>query len=91
MTTEKAIKMIDEYLAEPNSIHKDWVECLRLCRKAFEKQIPKKGVKKNPICYDKRKDGTEYYSYDYHCPNCDAKVDKERYHCPCGQALDWSE
>ena len=36
MTTEKAIKMIDEYLLEPNSIHKDWVECLRLCRQALE-------------------------------------------------------
>lgn len=35
MTTEKAIKMIDEYLLEPNSIHKDWVECLRLCRQAL--------------------------------------------------------
>ncbi len=38
MTTEKAIKMINEYLAEPNSIHKDWIEVLILCRQALEKQ-----------------------------------------------------
>lgn len=32
MTTEKAIKMIDEYLAEPHSIQKDWVELLTILR-----------------------------------------------------------
>lgn len=35
MTTEKAIKMIDEYLEEPNSIDKEWIECLRLCKQAL--------------------------------------------------------
>lgn len=35
MTTKKAIRMIDEYLAEPNSIHKDWIEVLILCRQAL--------------------------------------------------------
>lgn len=35
MTTEKAIEMIDEYLLEPNSIAKDWIECLRLCKQAL--------------------------------------------------------
>lgn len=35
MTTEKAIRMIDEYLAEPNSIHRDWIEVLILCRQAL--------------------------------------------------------
>lgn len=35
MTTEKAIKMIDEYLEEPNSIDKEWVVCLRLCERAL--------------------------------------------------------
>lgn len=35
MTTEKAIKMIDEYLLEPNNIDKDWIEVLNLCRSAI--------------------------------------------------------
>lgn len=35
MTTEKVIQMIDEYLLEPNSIHKDWVEALQMCKKAL--------------------------------------------------------
>lgn len=91
MDAEKAIRMIDEYLAEPNSIHRVWSECLQLCRQALEKQIPKKLIKKHPICYSKSKDGEELYAYDVHCPQCDAKVNSERHHCPCGQALDWSD
>lgn len=35
MTTEKIIQMIDEYLEEPHSIHKDWVEALQTCRQAL--------------------------------------------------------
>lgn len=58
---------------------------------ALEKQIPKNPVKKNPICYAKSKDGEELYDYDYHCPLCDTKVNNEKHHCPCGQALDWSD
>ena len=58
---------------------------------ALEKQMPAKPVKKNPICYSKSIDGEELYAYDYHCPQCDVKVNSERHHCPCGQALDWSE
>ena len=58
---------------------------------ALEKQIPKKPVEKNPICYNKSIDGEEFYDYDYHCPQCDAKVNSEKHHCPCGQALDWSD
>lgn len=33
MDVKKAIEMIDEYLLEPNNIHKDWVEILKLCRR----------------------------------------------------------
>lgn len=58
---------------------------------ALEKQIPKKPIKKNPICYEKTKDGPESYAYEYFCPMCDTKVNKEPHHCPCGQALDWSD
>ena len=34
MTKEKAIRMIDEYLTEPHSVNKEWVECLTLCKQA---------------------------------------------------------
>lgn len=35
MTIDKAIEMIDEYLLEPNSINREWVECLRMCKSAL--------------------------------------------------------
>ena len=35
VATEKAIEMIDEYLLEPNSISKEWIECMRLCKQAI--------------------------------------------------------
>ena len=35
MTKERAIKMIDEYLLEPNNICKEWVEVLQMCRQAL--------------------------------------------------------
>ena len=57
----------------------------------MEKQIPKKPTKKNPIVYQKDKDGQEHYAYDYHCPLCDEKIKLSEHHCICGQAIDWSE
>ena len=57
---------------------------------ALERQIPAKPIKKNPICYEKTKDGEEHYDYDYYCSQCGAKVNKERHHCSCGQTLDWN-
>ena len=35
MTNEKIIQMIDEYLEEPHSINKDWVEALQTCKQAL--------------------------------------------------------
>ena len=32
MNYTKYIRLIDEYLEEPHSIDKEWVECLRVCR-----------------------------------------------------------
>ena len=58
---------------------------------ALEKQMPKKVVTANHICYSMSKEGERLYVYDYHCPLCDAKVNNERHHCPCGQALEWSD
>lgn len=61
-----------------------------LIKKALEKQIPKKPIRKNPICYEKRKDGTELFEYDYFCPDCNEQIKANEHHCECGQALDWS-
>ena len=58
---------------------------------ALEKQIAKKPIKKNPICYAKTKDGQEYFAFDYFCPNCNEKIKLSEHHCKCGQALDWSD
>lgn len=63
----------------------------KFVKNALEKQMPKKPIKKNPICYSKSIDGEEMHDYDYHCPLCDAKVNNEKHHCPCGQALDWRD
>jgi hypothetical protein len=58
---------------------------------ALQKQIPQKPLIKSSICYSKSKDGEENYAHNYHCPLCDAKVNGEKHHCVCGQALDWSD
>lgn len=59
--------------------------------KALEKQIPKNPIKKNPICYEKTKDGSELFAYDYFCPDCNKQIKATEHHCVCGQALDWSD
>ena len=91
MDAEKAIRMIDEYLAEPNSIHRVWLECLTLCRDALEKQIPKKPDLEGDG-YDEN--GELIYDTGY-CPNCHHEFEvyyDATKHCPeCGQALDWSD
>ena len=58
---------------------------------ALKKQIPQKPLKTNPVCYSKSKDGERGYAYDYLCPLCNAKVNGEKHHCVCGQALDWRD
>lgn len=99
MNAEEVIKSIDEILDSDYhydetlgyELTSDDFEWLEEAKKALEKQIPKKPIKKNPICYERTKTGQKYYAYDYHCPMCDTKVNKEPHHCPCGQALDWSD
>lgn len=66
-------------------------KAIQIAINALEKQIPKKLIKKNPICYSRSKDGEELYAYDYHCPLCDTMLNIAEHHCPCGQALDWSD
>ena len=36
MDKRKALDMIDSYLTEPNSISRDWVECLLYCRECIK-------------------------------------------------------
>ena len=76
---------------ESNIVYKNRKLYAELAINALEKQIPKKPVKRNPICYQKTKDGRKKYAYDFHCALCDAKINSEKHHCPCGQALDWSD
>lgn len=88
MTPQEAIKVIKH-----GCIYRDkrGAQALTVAVEALEKQILKKPLKKNPICYAKTKDGQESYVYDYHCPVCGTKLKVKEHHCPCGQALDWEE
>lgn len=64
------------------------LQAMKECRKALEKQIPKK-----PAVFDDYSQGRYTVAF---CPNCKkilgllnmAKIDE---HCDCGQALDWSD
>lgn len=47
MTEKKAINVIIEYISEPNSINKEWVECLSLCRAVLEEKVRKEQRKMN--------------------------------------------
>lgn len=94
MTPQEAISALK--LINLKRVHPfyDWEE-MREVRdtaiNALEKQIPKKPIKKNPICYEKTKDGTEFIAYDYFCPDCNKQIKATEHHCKCGQALDWSD
>ena len=67
------------------------VKGVAMAMQALEKQIPKKPIKKNPICYVKTKDGQEYFVFDYFCPNCNEQIKPSEHHCYCGQALEWGD
>ncbi len=100
MTIEDALKIDQKWTLEQarNDIERYLLrdelpayKAVALAITALDKQIPKKPLKKNPTCYSKSTDGAEHYAYDYYCSQCDAKVNSERHHCRCGQALDWSD
>lgn len=86
---EMALSVLEDLETGQNTPH--IMIGISFAKAAVKRQIPTKPIKKNPICYSKSIDGEELYAYDYHCPQCDAKVNGEKHHCPCGQALDWSE
>lgn len=88
MTYEEAYKILTEHTR--NYVGLKDAEALEVAIGAVEKQIPKKPIKKNPICYEKTKDGQECFAFDYFCPNCNKKVKLFESHCDCGQAVDWS-
>ena len=94
MTVQEAISALKQINLKRVHPFYNWEE-MREVRdtaiNALEKQIPKKPIKKNPICYEKTVDGQETYAYDCYCPTCDTNVNDEKHHCPCGQALDWSD
>lgn len=90
MTVEEALETLRYEIEEEG--HCSYIEDeMKVAFEALEKQIPKKPIKKNPICYQRTKDGGEKYAYDFHCALCDTKINKEKHHCPCGQAIDWSD
>lgn len=71
VTSEKAIEMINEYIAETNSIHREWLEALMLCKTALEKQIPKKCklFKDSCVC------GKTVYPHMDYCDKCGQALD----------------
>lgn len=85
---EKALDRIKKRVEPSDDWTEDDIEHYKTVWEALEKQIPKKPIRKNPICYEKSKDGEERYAYDYYCPQCGVTVNHEKHHCPCGQALD---
>lgn len=66
----------------------EWLSELKMLRE--EKQTPKK-----PIVWEEK--GifplpAEMDDWGYRCPCCgNEDIDYPEHHCPCGQALDWSE
>ena len=87
MTYEEALNEINQecvYCRTSNNCAKD--ECIWfLCKKAIDKQIPKKPVKLE-----------SWLSWTlWGCPSCGCMVDHDMthadHHCQCGQHLDWSE
>ena len=92
MTFEKANNMIDDisWSYGGKSITKDdMIACREKCHEALEKQIPKE-----PIIWEYKTPESPIPNDDwgYECPccgNCD--IDYPDHHCPCGQALDWSD
>lgn len=81
----KEQSVLEQYVSDEKWKHFD------VAVSAIEKQIPKTPIKRNSVCYSKSVEGEEFYAYDYHCPLCGVKVNGEKHHCPCGQALDWND
>ena len=82
MTNKEALEILYKGIA-PNPTANN--ECIKLCKSALEKQIPKKPK----VIFDE-------YSY-FECWNCGEAIycsdelKTHRYCLNCGQALDWGD
>ena len=90
MTPQEAIKLINDMeFAEKYQGKQEYTDMLLLCKKALEKQIPKKPTFEGGGYAD---DGGLMYD-TWICPCCekDYELDYEEYEfCPnCGQAIKW--
>ena len=79
---EKQCKQLDEY-KELGTVEE--------LREAREKQIPKKVIWEQGVCYAMTKDGKERHEMIPKCPSCLSLELIYSYPCKCGQRLDWSE
>ena len=79
MTNEEALNILYKGIA-PNPTANN--ECIELCKKALEKQIPKKP--KEIIVIDRK---------SFACPRCNEILHSylQSYCADCGQALKWSD
>ena len=88
MTVKEALKQLRYEIEEEG--HCSFIEDeMKVAFECMEKQIPKKAIRNNPIVYQKDKDGTNHYAYQYHCPFCDRKIFPCDHHCLCGQTISW--
>lgn len=77
MTNKEALNILNKGIA-PNPTANN--ECIELCKKALEKQIPQKISVLEMPC-----------EAIYSCPNCHKQyIGRENYCSNCGQAIDWS-
>lgn len=91
MTPKEALEILCKGIA-PNPTTNN--QCIELCKKSLEKQIPKKIIENTE---------TDREFIDYVCPNCKITLQQKmkqaklitiyKYkHCiECGQALDWGD
>ena len=85
MTNQEALKLLNDMeFAEKYQGKQEYTDMLLLCKKALEKQIPKK-----PILDTIFPSGVKWYL----CPTCNHNgIEKVGCYCHnCGQALDWSD
>ena len=74
MTNKEALEILYKGIA-PNPTANN--ECIKLCKSALEKQIPKKVI--------------PYNKFERHCECGEIVKSYCRYCYDCGQALDWSD
>ena len=84
MTTQEALEILYKGIA-PNPTANN--ECIELCKKTLEKQIPKKPIKIDETYVVER----DEWVVDYKCPSCGNPYADDSFCSCCGQALDWSD